>query len=196
MGRYLRSCILLLTGVMRGWWRACLRARGTRRQQESLGSHPSLVKVRRVVRLLLNHIGPQELEEMDTKGGTALQRAAQGVTRRPWCSFWARGTGTQECSRGDAPYGSRCCRAHGRGAGACAASGAPSARTHGRAALHWAVIRGHEEIGRLLLIAGADAARTDSKWRTTRAVAEGEEERAACVKVFEVSERTRVGPAT
>lgn len=91
MGRYLRSCILLLTGVMRGWWRACLRARGTRRQQESLGSHPSLVKVRRVVRLLLNHIGPQELEEMDTKGGTALQRAAQG------CSFWARGTGRQEC---------------------------------------------------------------------------------------------------
>jgi ankyrin repeat protein len=147
-----------------------------------------------VVRLLVQHMGIQGVEETGERGWTALHSAAKGGHEE--MVAFLTSTGARTNSRDDyamTPLDWACEKGHVgvvrvllKYMGAQVLS-----ETHGggTTALHWAVGKGHDVIVRLLLLAGADPRMTDYQGRTPRALAEEEEGRAGCVAVFEVSGR-------
>lgn len=149
--------------------------------------------VLKVVQRLVGHMGTQRLEEKDQEGKTALHWAAyQGSAA---VVSFLLSQGAQASSRDGKDRTALMVAADegevgvvkvlaqhegGRGLNDRCVDGT---------ALHLAVVGGHHEVVRALLLAGTDTTITENEGRTPRALAQEQNEDGACAEVFEVSMR-------
>jgi ankyrin repeat protein len=155
-----------------------------------------------VVQMLVQHMGPQALQDTSNSGLTALHLAAIGGHEETAAFLISQGA---ECSSrtagvGVTPFMFACWQGRLGVVRLLLQHMGPEALQerdeHGMTSLHWACMKGHGEVVRALLISGADPTVTDHEGRTPRAIAEEEEEeeeedeekgnRAGCVAAFEV----------
>jgi ankyrin len=156
-----------------------------------------------VAQMLVQHIGPEALQETNSYGVTALHLAAVGAHEETVAFLISQGA---QCSSrtvtGGTPLLWACRPGHLGVVRLLLQHMGPEALKMwdetGMTALHWACAKGRGEVVRALLIGGADPTVTDSRGRTPRDIAEDEEEadsdeeeeeeggRAGCVAAFEV----------
>jgi serine/threonine-protein phosphatase 6 regulatory ankyrin repeat subunit A/serine/threonine-protein phosphatase 6 regulatory ankyrin repeat subunit B len=164
-----------------------------------------------VVHLLLQHMGPQAMQETDNNGVTALHFAVFEDHEETAAFLISQGA---ECSSRTAgvagtPFVLACGKGRLGVARLLLQHMGPEALQerdeHGMTPLHWACEKGRGEVVRFLLLSGADPTITDHQGRTPRDIAEMEEEeedededeeeeeekekkgsRAGCVAAFEV----------
>jgi ankyrin repeat protein len=153
-----------------------------------------------VVKVLLQHMGKQALQETDNEGRTALHYAAYGGHEEIAAFLISQGAqcSSRTARRGGTPFMWACRQGRLGVVYLLLQHIGPEALqerdVNGRLALHWACKTGRGEVVRALLIGGADPTVTDRKGRTPRAIAEeeGEDEeekkgsRAGCVAAFKV----------
>jgi ankyrin repeat protein len=153
-----------------------------------------------VVKALLEHMGPEALQETDEGGRTALHFAAYRGHQET--ATFLLGQGARANSRdedGCTPFMDACEEGHMGVVQMFLHHIGPEALRerdrNGMTALHLASVRCHGAVVRALLLAGADPTVTDHEGRTPRAIPqmEGKKEekgmRAACVAAFEVRKR-------
>jgi serine/threonine-protein phosphatase 6 regulatory ankyrin repeat subunit B len=151
-----------------------------------------------VVKMLLQHMGGQGLNETDNEGKTALCHAAwegheecSSLFKEMVAFLLSQGAKVDITDKdGGTPLRVAAFFGH---VGVVkmllqhvGGQGLSETDNEGRTTLYYAALRGHEEIVRALLIAGADPIITDRKGRTPLAIAQ-EEGRQGCVEVFNVS---------
>jgi ankyrin repeat protein len=145
-----------------------------------------------VARMLLEHMGGGALEETGEIGRRALHFAAFGGHEEVAAFLLSKGAQVNSrdfldqtplmlaCEKGHVGVVRMLAQHMGE-------EGLKETDANGRTILHWAVEKGYHEAVKLLLLAGADPTITDNEGRTPRALAEGEEGRAAqCVVAFKV----------
>jgi ankyrin repeat protein len=158
-----------------------------------------------VVELLAEHVGPQWLEESDNMGWTALHWAADAGHCEVVAFLLSKGA---QASTRDINGLTPLIIASGCGhvdvvrllLQSMGTQALNDLDNDGMTALLYAADRGQDEVLRFLLLAGADHTITDKEGRTTRAIAEKEEDeehddmhkegKVRCVAVLEVSLHT------
>jgi ankyrin repeat protein len=134
-----------------------------------------------VVKVLLQHVGPEALQETNEHGLTALHYAAMCGLEETATFLLGQGAQANSKDKKGITTLMMACAKGGLGVvGLLLQHIGPEALQerdeNGRVALHWACKKARGEVVRALLIGGADPTVTDNEGRTPRAIAEEEEE--------------------
>lgn len=151
-----------------------------------------------VVRLLLEHMGPGELDERNDEGSTALHLAAREGHGAVAALLLGRGADPNPKGRdGTTPLMWACGRCHVgvvthflKHVGRKELDGRSE---DGSTALHWAARGGQEEVVRLLLLSGATSTVRNNAFKTPLALAREKDHAGPCVAVLQVSLRLHSG---